>query len=250
MLQNSGNDFNKITILQTPNRELLSCLKLLVTVDPTEGVMTVSTGIPPHINQNRDMRELLGIVKVVKNNQENQVEEIKQCIHNAFEDRALENGNPTNASIQPLLTNIEKRHSSNLDHCLDQFLEQIQGSTVVVNNTTAAAPSQQQHQGPEQSLFSYNGHFYYVPDGFIFPASAALKQGLEFWFFGMDVANNKHVRLFWKLKPADIPTSLKNTLKLIWKPIFAYLEKHVSIDVVTITPGNFNTYYNACVTLL
>ena len=48
MLENSGHDFNKIMILQTQNRELLSRLKLLVTVDPTEGVITVPTGIPPY----------------------------------------------------------------------------------------------------------------------------------------------------------------------------------------------------------
>ena len=162
------------------NKELLSRLKLLVTVDPTKGVMTVPTGVPPHINQNSDIQELLEIITVVKHNQENQVEEIKKCIHNAFEDHALENRNPTNASIQALLNDIQKRDSSNLDDCFDQLYEQIQGSTMVVNNITTAAPSQQQHQGSEQLLFSYNGHFYYVPGGFLFPASATLKSELEF----------------------------------------------------------------------
>ena len=116
-------DFNKITILQTANRELLSRLKSSVTMDPTEGVMTIWTGIPPHVNQNCEIQELLGIVKVVKNNHENQMEEIKTYIHDTFESCALENGIPTNASIQALLSNIEKYHNSNLNHCLDQLLE-------------------------------------------------------------------------------------------------------------------------------
>ena len=247
MLENSGHDFNKIMILQTPNRDLLSRLKLLVTVDPTEGVMTVPTGIPPHINQNRDMREVLDILKVVKTNQENQVEEIKKSIHDAFEDRALENGNPTNSSIQALLTNFQERQQNELKDRFDKILERLEGSTAVVNNTTAAAPSQQHHT---PSLFSYDGHFYSVPNGFVFPALATLKEGLGFWLFGMDVANNKRVVPFRKLKPIMIPSSLKNTFKLNWKPIFVFLEKHVLIGTETITTDNINTYYNACIVVL
>ena len=91
-------------------------MKSLVTVDPTEGVTTVCTSILPHVNQNRDLQELLGIVKEVKSNQENQMEEINTCIHDAFENRAFENGNPTNASIQALLVDIEENHNTNLDY--------------------------------------------------------------------------------------------------------------------------------------
>ena len=66
MLRNSAHNFNKITILQTANKDLLACLKSLVTVNPIERVMIVWTGILPYVNQNCDIQELLGIVKVVK----------------------------------------------------------------------------------------------------------------------------------------------------------------------------------------
>ena len=42
-----GHDFNKIPILH--DKALLERLKVLVTIDKTEGVLTDSTGIPPHI---------------------------------------------------------------------------------------------------------------------------------------------------------------------------------------------------------
>ena len=71
-----------------------------------------------------------------------------------------------------------------------------------------------------------------------------------FWLFGMDVANNNRVIPFRKLKATMLPLSLKNTFKLNWKPLFVYLEKHVSIDVETITNDNINVYYNACIVVL
>lgn len=42
-----SHDFGKIALLH--NRDLLSKLKKLVTTDPTDGVMTNATGIPPHV---------------------------------------------------------------------------------------------------------------------------------------------------------------------------------------------------------
>ena len=125
----------------------------------------------------------------------------------SFKSRALKNGITTNASIQALLDDIKKYHNSNLDHYFDQLLEQLRGRTVVGNNTTTTAPSQQQYQGSEESLFSYNGHFHYVPDGFLYPVSATLKSRLEFWFFRMDKVTGKRVCPFRKLKPSGIPTT-------------------------------------------
>ena len=51
MLGVTSHNFCKFQLLQSSNNDSLLCLKLLVTTDPTEGVMTVRIGIPPHVNQ-------------------------------------------------------------------------------------------------------------------------------------------------------------------------------------------------------
>jgi hypothetical protein len=47
MVKHPGHDFAKISILH--DRELLDGLKKLMTTDPTPEVMTVATGMPPHM---------------------------------------------------------------------------------------------------------------------------------------------------------------------------------------------------------
>jgi hypothetical protein len=57
MVSVPGHDFNKIPIFH--DRELLSDLFELVTVEPTEGVVTNATGIPPHIYQASKLQAIL-----------------------------------------------------------------------------------------------------------------------------------------------------------------------------------------------
>lgn len=51
-----GNKFNHLQILNKDN--LLQHLRLLVTTDPTVGMMDTSTGILPHVNQVKILREI------------------------------------------------------------------------------------------------------------------------------------------------------------------------------------------------
>jgi hypothetical protein len=57
MVSIPGHDFTKIAIFH--DRELLSDLYKLVTLKPTEGLMTNATGIPPHIHQASKLQLIL-----------------------------------------------------------------------------------------------------------------------------------------------------------------------------------------------
>ena len=59
-----GHAFNKLQILH--DRPLLKQLKDLVTIDPTEGVMTIPSGIPPHVYHSRKMK-LIWIICLKEN---------------------------------------------------------------------------------------------------------------------------------------------------------------------------------------
>jgi hypothetical protein len=60
MLKYPGHDFVKIPILH--DEALLVELRMLVTTQPTAGVMTTPTGIPPHVELATNVQKLLGMV--------------------------------------------------------------------------------------------------------------------------------------------------------------------------------------------
>ena len=253
-----GHHFNNISILHHLNRQLLDRLKTLVTLDPTDGVMTVTTGIPPHINHARSIQEVLGIVKEFRDNQQSQTAELRAAIHDEFEDRALESGHPTNERIQMMFTEVERRYNENLDERIENLVERLGGSGSANNvSASAAATSQVQTAGvAADMLFTYGGHFYFVPEHFSFPTAATLKAGIVFWFCGMDASTTgKRIRPFRNLKPKSLPTTtLRTTFKLHWCPIFRYLEKHVSLslpeDFDLITNNDLKIYHDECIKVL
>jgi hypothetical protein len=60
MVKFPGHDFTKISIFH--DGELLDGLKKLVTTDPTPVVMTVATGIPPHVGTAQQLAKLLNVM--------------------------------------------------------------------------------------------------------------------------------------------------------------------------------------------
>ena len=66
MVKFPGHHFTKISILH--DRQLLDGLKKLVTTDPTPEVMTVATGIPPHVGTAQQLAKILdGMTELVQN---------------------------------------------------------------------------------------------------------------------------------------------------------------------------------------
>ena len=61
MVKHPGHDFSKISILQH-DHELLDGLKELVTTDPTPEVMTVATGMPPHVGTAQQLSKVLNVL--------------------------------------------------------------------------------------------------------------------------------------------------------------------------------------------
>ena len=78
-----GHDFNKIQLLQ--EKLLLKELKAMVTLEPTEGVMTRPTGIPSHVRQSRRLRLILeGVIEIkeqVAAVQEGSKKDVEEVLH-------------------------------------------------------------------------------------------------------------------------------------------------------------------------
>ena len=83
-----GHDFNKIQLLQ--DKLLLKELKPMVTLEPTEGVMTRPTGIPPHVRQSRRLRLILEGVIEIKEQVAAVQEGIKKDVEEVLHRRAMD----------------------------------------------------------------------------------------------------------------------------------------------------------------
>ena len=85
-LRNHSHDFNKLLILQKP--EMLIELRKLVTTDPTEGVINKPTGIPPHINQTKILKEVVGSLSDIKEIVKGQSDVVIKALNGFMEKRA------------------------------------------------------------------------------------------------------------------------------------------------------------------
>ena len=82
MLSHPGHSFTNLVILHEPG--LLSRLSKLVTTAPTVGVMETATGIPPYVEMECQMRDMMNSIVSLTNMQREQtatlVDTIKQAI--------------------------------------------------------------------------------------------------------------------------------------------------------------------------
>ena len=132
MTSRPGYDLNNLRILH--NRELLNGLFLLVTTEPTEDVLTVPTGIPPHITQSRAMKNNLEYLIKIHNGQSSMIEDMKIAIHEEFERRLFDSGHVTNERLQAVLEGFERRNTIMIKDCITDEMGQIKGLLQQINN--------------------------------------------------------------------------------------------------------------------
>jgi hypothetical protein len=268
MVSSPGHDFSKLAMLH--DRELLSELKKLVTLEPTEGVVEVATGIPPHVNTMRLVTLCLenvgSLCAAVRSQGTELVGEIKEFL----EARAWESGSITSDRLEAMLDSYKDDTIKALDAKLldlkthiirvnggDDFAgaydEDAAGGYADFDYEEGGIPKNIQKG---KYIYSYGGKFYLVPKNFVFP-KPNLRDGLRLWLYGMTVSmgNELNVRSFRKLTTTGLPESkLKNTYKTSWSPIFRFLEKAVERelprDTTKMTEPAFQEYYEDCIACL
>lgn len=88
-----GHEFAKLAILI--DRPLLNELKQLVTTNPTDGVLEVATGIPPHVSHAKLLRCVIDSLSDLQNIVQSQSTTIIESLNNFLEDKAAGNGQVT-----------------------------------------------------------------------------------------------------------------------------------------------------------
>ena len=113
MADNPGHDFSKIPILH--DKTLLARLADLVTVEATDGVVTVATGIPPHIELASQVQQVLELTTNLLTNFNNQTEQVVAAVQKAVEDQALQSGHVTGSRLLEVLNEFQEKSLNKVD---------------------------------------------------------------------------------------------------------------------------------------
>lgn len=229
MVEHPGHDFSKLAILH--DRQLLGRLQELVTTEPTAGIMTTPTGIPPHIELATQVQKVLDLATQLLGKMGQQTAEVIEAVQNAIEEKAWESGHVTGTRLMEVLNEFQTNSMTAVDQRLveirDEFAQTTGGLGDGRATTTrnAANPARQPQGGAPTNMFAYDGRFWGVPKGFQFP-KVKLREAMRFWLCGQSVSEDGscRVRPFKSLTADLLPTkALKDVFNLHWKPIFGFV---------------------------
>ena len=188
--RNSGHPFGNIKLFQNP--DLLEDCKKLVTVKPTPGILTVSTGVSPHSKTMKVLNQIVGFLQKEEIEREEVHERIKdtiqETVRETIENKFESNGHLSASSVSNILDEYHKESSQ-------RFAEKIDELKACIGVSTSA--SNQDDNGNEGSgvasneivgvykLYSYNGKLgWAVPEGFILPTKTKLRDAWNLWVNG------------------------------------------------------------------
>jgi hypothetical protein len=173
MVKFPGHDFTKISILH--DLELLDGLKKLVTTDPTPGVMTVATGIPPHVGTAQQLAKILNVMTELVQKFGEHSNNLMVAVEETLDTKACESGHVTGSRLKEILENFQKSSVQAVDSWLVEglrveFNRAISKADLEVH-PTRARQNQGVQRGSPSSMFSNGGQFYSVPKNFFISKS-------------------------------------------------------------------------------
>ena len=106
LVAHPGHDFSKIPILH--DQDLLRDLRRLVTTKPTPGVMTMPTGIPPHVELASQLKEILSNVSEMVVNLRDQTGRIAEAVKTAIDEKSWDSGQVTGTRLREILATFQE----------------------------------------------------------------------------------------------------------------------------------------------
>ena len=220
----------------------LEDLKELVTTEPTEGVMTKVTGIPPHVEVAAKLEVLCesmnALIRQVKDHEKKQEErdnelkaQMAKTVEDAIEQRNLSNGNVSGYRLEQILQGYREQNKSDLTEKFEELVRQL-SSRIGELQPEEPAPENPIRQQPDANggrvrLFDGKGkmNYWHVPMNFEFPDQPNLAQALRLWLLGSRPARNQEVRPYRKIEKDRLPTKeLQNQFATQWKQLFKFVE--------------------------
>ena len=251
IMDHPGHDLTKIRLLS--DHTLLAQLRSFVTIEPTPGVIQSATGLPPHIKQAIQMKNILDSTLQILARVTNQTDTIVKAVVEAIDRKQWESGQLSTVQLRSMLSEFKQEILNDAKARYHEMRNSIQ--ELVRNDSNISTEVAQQYPLICGSLFSYNGRFYDVPANFKFPKRIKLREALQFWLLGQSISadGSSNIKPFRKIKPSMLPTKqMQDTFRIHWKALFSFLETVTDIvpDANTLSAEQINTIYEKFVAVL
>ena len=219
MLQYPGHGFVKITILH--DEELLVELRMLVTTEPTVGVMTTPTGVPPHVELATNVQKLLSMVTQLVNSLGTQTNGLIDAVKTAIENQAWESGHVTGSKLKEILEEFNNKQLKAVNDRLAEVRDKFHSANIGDRpRATRLAPARRAIDNSiVTTVFMYDGKFYGVPKEYEFPKKLTIGEALRFYLNGQTVSDDGSARVwpFAKLSCELLPKRLRIPFKMSFK---------------------------------
>lgn len=224
--------FNNLTLLQHPT--LLEQLKLLVTTEPTENIMSKATGVPPHTETIKELRTIIDMFLDFKQKWEEGFESLKNVVNDAIEQKMASNGHLSSQSLTDAMDTLYKKWECTFESKFHQFAQKYgldrngSGSNNTDNNTMNNRNESQHDLEGRFQTYCWNGKLgMHVPPGFDLPASTKLFSAWSLWIngnpghksfdnSGSNVLVSTPIRPFQLFTSNAVPQSVWKKLKSGW----------------------------------
>jgi hypothetical protein len=187
MVEFPGHEFTNVSILH--NRELLDGLKILVTTDPVLEVMSVATGIPPHVGMAQQLGTILDVMTDLVEKFGEHGNNLMEKVEEALDTKAWESGHVTGSRLKEILENFQKDSVDAVERRLEgirvEFNRAMERVDDKPNVDSEVRPTRNEGvpRGAPLSTFAYGGKFHGVPKNFSFP-KVRLREAIRFWLKG------------------------------------------------------------------
>ena len=150
-------------------------------------MISASTGIPPHVKLITNLRDLLDLFQAERLHRKELQGNLCTTVKSAIEETALANGNITYHSMTSILDNHQRKMEdalSSQNRLIDDKLLVFLSSANCAPNGTNNSPSPRTPISSIYKLFNWDGHFWQVTKGFMFPSDCKRKLAWELWVIG------------------------------------------------------------------
>ena len=223
-----GHPFANIPLLKDPT--FLNDLKTLVTIEPTEGILTKPTGIPPHTSCIKCMKDIQKFMDEEREERKKNVNYLKEAVRAALEDRDVEHGQLTVGGFETIFNKFEQKVIGNIDDKFEALLQKhgLQERTGVNENLSTAEPSD-----ASAKTYFWDGHSSLVPSDFSLPDKTSLRAAFDYWVNGnpgnCSLIDSKVVLTpilpFQYWNSSNVPKKVWDKFKTGWKRILDCMMK-------------------------
>ena len=220
-----GHPLLQIPILNEP--DLIANIFPLVTTK-SSNIIRAPTGIPPHVKLITNLTDLLHMFQEERQHRRELQDNLCTAVKSTIEETALSNGNITYHSMTSILDNHRRKMEDALssqnrliDEKISAFLSSANRAPIGTNNSTSPPPPPVLSR---YKLFNWDGHFWQVPKGFMFPSDCKRKRAWELWLIGqpnymLQDGTRGCILPYRRMNPRLLPKNIANKLKVEWRPI-------------------------------